>query len=78
MEKSPLPAKLTLVLTPKMQKELLPELDIDVEILQGEREELPDGRTRFICEINDLDKFYRLRTFALNCIAESQQPVQPN
>lgn len=45
--------KLTMDLTDKMTKTVKENFDIEIEMMQGEIEKLPDGRTRYTLEVNE-------------------------
>lgn len=46
-------AELYMELTPKMEKKLVDLFDIEIEVLQGTREKMADGRTAITCEVPD-------------------------
>lgn len=37
-------AEITMTVSPEMEKELVELFDISIEVMQGNRKELPDGR----------------------------------
>lgn len=46
----------TMELTPMMERIMRQEMNLDLEMMRGTRELLPDGNTRFVFRIEDQEK----------------------
>jgi hypothetical protein len=64
-------ATITMELTTEFAKTIRDRLNIEIEMLQGIIEPMPDGRTRYIITVTDPDKMELLREFALKLISNS-------
>jgi hypothetical protein len=69
-------ATVEMTLTPYMEKLLIESFGLEIEVMQGERVELADGRARITITVHDLTKGELLRAFVLRCIANAEQPPQ--
>jgi len=70
-------AFLEMELTPYMEKRLIEGFNLEIEAMQGTREELPDGRARICLTITDPERGELARRFVLHCIANAEQSVNP-
>lgn len=68
-------ATVEMTLTPYMEKRIIEEFNLQIEVLQGSREALDDGRARISITVHDPDKGELLRRFCLYCIANAEQPI---
>lgn len=57
-------AEVKVVLTPVCEKVFKEDLDLEIEMLQGTVEKLPNDLTRFTFSVTDPDKLDTLRKFA--------------
>lgn len=72
-------ATLTMEITPEMEKQFKGEpFFLEIEMLQGDREELENGMIKYKCVINDHDKAELMKEFVLKCISHSWAPVKRN
>lgn len=62
------PAKLELVATPALEKRLEDIFDLEVEMLQATREEMPGGKTKLTILVYDQDKINYIRRFVMRMI----------
>lgn len=74
-ETKPYEATVEMTLTPYMEKRLIDDFNLEIEVLQGSREQLADGRARISITVRDADKGELLRRFCLYCIAHAEQPI---
>jgi hypothetical protein len=66
------PATLEMTVTPTMEQQMKDApFFLEIEILQGEREDLKDGRIRYKIEIHDMDKAELVKEFILKVISKS-------
>ena len=70
-------AILTMEVTPFMENLIRERMDLEIEILQGERIPLYDGRVKITVEISDLQKAERIKKFILAIIANGEHVVSP-
>lgn len=70
-------ATVEMTLTKYMERLLIDSFNLEIELMQGERVELADGRARITITVYDLMKGELLRAFVLRCIAIAEQPVNP-
>lgn len=67
-------AFVTMELTPAMEKAFKEfPFFLEIEMLQGEKENLPNGRVRYSIEINNADKSDIMREFCLKMISLSHK-----
>lgn len=67
-------AQLTMEITPVMEEIFKgAPFFLEIEMLQGERQSLTDGRTKYVIEITDIDKAELLKEFFLKTISLSHQ-----
>lgn len=64
-------AEITMTINPEMESLFRDTLDLDIEMMKGVREELPNGQTRYTFKIHDPDKIGLAREFALKMISHS-------
>lgn len=66
------PAICTMELTPDMERLFKGEpYFLEIEMLQGEREVLEDGRVKYIIEVHDPQKQEIIKEFCLKMISKS-------
>ena len=71
-QKASEPATLEMELTPEMEKCLKGEpFFLEIEMLQGEKQDLPDGRVRYTLIIQDQFKIDLIKEFVLKLISSS-------
>lgn len=75
---APYEAMVEMTLTPYMEKKLISEFNLEIEVLQGTREQLADGRARISITVRDEEKGELLRRFALYCVANAEQKPGEN
>jgi hypothetical protein len=68
---------LEMELTPEMQVTLIHGLNLEIEVMQGKREPLPDGRTRFTLTVTG-EKAELVRRFMVRMLAMQEQEVCEN
>jgi hypothetical protein len=71
MNKSAEPAILTMTLTPYMEQVIKDTFNIEIEMLQGKRRNLKDGRVKYKIEIHDMQKAEMVKEFVLKFISGS-------
>jgi hypothetical protein len=74
----PYEATAELTLTPYMEKRLIEVFNLEIEVMQGIREQLADGRARITITVRDEDKGELLRRFFLYCVANAEQKPGEN
>lgn len=77
MSNHPIRTTLTMEVTASMEKTIIEAFNLEIEVLQGMREPMLDGRTRFTITINDKQKSDIVREFILKLISQSHL-VNPN
>lgn len=71
------PALLEMTITKVMEAEFKgPPMFLELEMLQGEKKELPDGRIYYKIEIYDKDKAELMQEFCLKMISLSFKTCQ--
>lgn len=69
---------LVMELTPEMQKTLIPFFNIEVEVMQGIVEDLPNGSKKYTLQINDQQKGELIMSFCCHVIANTVEKVNLN
>lgn len=64
-------AEITMTVSPEMEKELVELFDISIEVMQGNRKELPDGRCEIKISVANYQKQEMIKEFVLNAISKS-------
>lgn len=75
---TPYEATVEMTLTAYMEKRLIDEFNLEIEVMQGTREQLADGRARIAITVRDADKGELLRRFVLYCVAHAEQKPGEN
>lgn len=70
-------ATVTMELTPAMEEQMIDTFEIEVEIMQGSREEMPDGRSRIKIEVNG-EKEAMLKDYVLMLMKMDQMSINQN
>lgn len=62
---------LTMELTPEMEKVVKEQFNLEIEMMQGDKESLPGGMTKYTIKIYDDQKCEMVKEFVLKMISES-------
>lgn len=66
---------LTMEVTPTVEMKLKEAFNLEVEILQGDREIMPDGRNKITIKIYDATKCEMVKEFCLKMISQSHNQI---
>jgi hypothetical protein len=69
-------AKLTMTITPCMEKVMKETFNLEIEMLQGIKRNLKDGRIKYCIEIGDMQKAEMIKEFLLKFISDSHNACQ--
>lgn len=67
------PAELTMEIDRETEQFLVDHFDLELEVLQGSREQLPDGRSRIRMLITDQQKAQLVFAFVVKLISQSHK-----